>query len=218
MSSLALLLALVQVPTQAGPVPPVLAFPEPGVDDPAAYRGYQTRFYRDSRRNTVQIYLEPRAARTTLVWADAANESAGFTARDARGRPAPLAWDGTDAQVSDSAGFRSIEYGLAAKVPSVKLGWVVLGSMRVERDVVYARRHLRPFAAPAFVVQEESLLVAAVRRLPVAEQQAHLALLRARTLDELEARLRPTITAATSSDSSCTTKAGAVNGWRCRRA
>ncbi len=67
MSSLVLLLALVQVSAQAGPVPPVLAFPEPGVDDPAAYRGYQTRFYRDSRRNTVQIYLEPRAARTTLV-------------------------------------------------------------------------------------------------------------------------------------------------------
>ena len=50
-----LTLALVQVPAQAGPVSPVLAFPEPGVDDPAAYRGYQTRFYRDSRRNTVQI-------------------------------------------------------------------------------------------------------------------------------------------------------------------
>jgi hypothetical protein len=200
MSSLALLLtlAMVQAPTQAGEVPPVLAFPEPGVDDPAAYRGYQTRFYRDSRRNTVQIYLEPRAARTTLVWADAANESAGFTTRDAGGRPAPLAWDGTDALVGDSAGYRSIEYGLAAKVPSVTLGWVVLGSMRVERDVVYARRHLQPFTAPAFVVQEESLLVAAVKRLPVAEQQAHLALLRARTLDELEARLRPTITAAQS--------------------
>ena len=179
-------------------VAPVLAFPEPGVDDPAAYRGYQTRFYRDSRRNTVQIYLEPRAARTTLVWADAVNESAGFTSRDAGGRPAALTWDGTDAVVSDSAGYRVIEYGLGAKVPSVTLGWVVLGSMRVERDVVYAKRHLQPFSARAFVVQEESLLVAAVKRLPVAEQQAHLALLRARTLDELEARLRPTITAAQS--------------------
>jgi hypothetical protein len=200
MIALALITALaaVQEPSTAGAVAPVLAFPEPGVDDPAAYRGYQTRFYRDSHRNTVQIYLEPRAARTTLVWADAANESAGFTSRDAQGHPAPLAWDGTDAVVSDSAGFRVIEYGLAAKAPAVRLGWVVLGSMRVERDVVYARRHLQPFTAPAFVVQEESLLVAAVRRLPVAEQQAHLALLRARTLDELKARLRPTITSAQS--------------------
>ncbi len=199
MISLALTLALVvQAPPQAGPVPPLLAFPEPGVDDPAAYRGYQTRFYRDSHRNTVQIYLEPRAARTTLVWADAANESAGFTTRDAGGRPTSLAWDGSDAVVSDSGRFRAIAYGLAARVPTVKLGWVVLGSMRVERDVVYAKRHLEPFSAPAFVVQEESLLVAAVKRLPVAEQQAHLALLRAHSLDELEARLRPTITTAQS--------------------
>ena len=134
MMSLALTLALmVQAPPQSGPVAPVLAFPEPGVDDPAAYRGYQTRFYRDSHRNTVQIYLEPRAARTTLVWADAANESAGFTTRDAQGRAASLAWDGRDAIVSDSAGFRGIEYGLVARVPAVTLGWVVLGSMRVER-------------------------------------------------------------------------------------
>ena len=109
MTSLVLLLtlALVQTPAPAGPVAPVLAFPEPGVDDPAAYRGYQTRFYRDSRRNTVQIYLEPRAARTTLVWADAVNESAGFTSRDAGGRPAALTWDGTDAVVSDSAACRT---------------------------------------------------------------------------------------------------------------
>jgi hypothetical protein len=199
MMTLALTLALmVQAPPQSGPVPPVLAFPEPGVDDPAAYRGYQTRFYRDSHRNTVQIYLEPHAARTTLVWADAANESAGFTTRDAQGRAASLAWDGMDAVVSDSAGYRAIEYGLAARVPAVTLGWVVLGSMRVERDVVYAKRHLRSFSAPAFVVQEESLLVATVAKLPVAEQRAHLALLRARSLDELESRLRPAITTSQS--------------------
>ncbi|HKU61672.1 MAG TPA: hypothetical protein VJQ44_10680 [Gemmatimonadales bacterium] len=196
--ALSLVLALVQAPAQAGPVAPVLAFPEPGVDDPAAYRGYQTRFYRDSHRNTVQIYLEPRAARTTLVWADAADESAGFTTRDAAGRPAAVAWDGSDAVVSDSGRFRAIEYGLSARASTIRLGWVVLGSMRVERDVVYAKRHLQPFSAPGFVVQEESLLVAAVKRLPVAEQQAHLALLRARTLDELESRLRPAITAAQS--------------------
>ena len=40
---------------QAGQVDPVLAFPEPGLDDSSAYQGYQTRFYRDSRRNAVQI-------------------------------------------------------------------------------------------------------------------------------------------------------------------
>jgi hypothetical protein len=188
MALLALALLMQGAPAR---VAPVLAFPEPGVDDPAAYRGYQTRFYRDARRNTVQIYLEPRGGRAVLVWADAANESAGFTVRDARGRPAALAWDGRDATVSDSGGFRGIEYGLAARSPAVTIGWPVLGSMRVERDFVYARRHLEPFTAPPFVVQEESLLVAAVARLPEAEQRRHLALLHAPTLAALEARLRP---------------------------
>ena len=127
MTALALALALlVQAPPAR--VAPVLTFPEPGLDDPAAYRGYRTRFYRDSKRNTVQIYLEPRGGRAVLVWADAANESAGFTVRDPRGRPASLEWDGHDAAVSDSAGFRTIEFGLAAGVPAVTIGWPVLGS------------------------------------------------------------------------------------------
>src|SRR5438477_7813892 len=30
-------------------VQPVLGFPEPGLDDPAAYQGYQTRFFRDTK-------------------------------------------------------------------------------------------------------------------------------------------------------------------------
>jgi hypothetical protein len=191
MTPLVLALALVvQAPAR---VAPVLAFPEPGVDDPAAYRGYRTRFYRDSKRNTVQIYLEPRGGRAVLVWADAANESAGFTVRDARGRPASLEWDGREATVTDSGGFRSIEYGLSARAPAVTIGWPVLGSMRVERDFVYAGRQLTPFAAPPFVVQEESLLVAAVARLPEAEQRKHLALLHATSVAVLQERLRPSI-------------------------
>jgi hypothetical protein len=192
MTALALALALlVQAPPTR--VAPVLTFPEPGLDDPAAYRGYRTRFYRDSKRNTVQIYLEPRGGRAVLVWADAANESAGFTVRDPRGRPASLEWDGHDATVSDSAGFRAIEFGLAAGVTAVTIGWPVLGSMRVERDFVYAKRHLEPFTAPPFVVQEESLLVASVAQLPEAERGKHLALLHAPTMGALERRLRPKI-------------------------
>ena len=62
---------------------PVLSFPEPGLDDTAAYQGYATRFYRDSRDNALQIYIEARAGRVVNLWADAANESLGFTARDA---------------------------------------------------------------------------------------------------------------------------------------
>ena len=69
----------------------MLAFPEPGVDDTAAYQGYQTRFYRDSKGNTVQVYLEPVGGRVVNLWADAADESLAFTVRDAaesrRGSP-----------------------------------------------------------------------------------------------------------------------------------
>src|SRR5919199_2150518 len=95
-------------------VAPVLALPEPGLDDTAAYRGYRTRFYRDSKGNTVQVYLKPGEGRTVQLWADAADESVGFTTRDASGRPARLSWGSDSAIVSDSANVRSIEYTLAA--------------------------------------------------------------------------------------------------------
>ncbi|HEY9015477.1 MAG TPA: hypothetical protein VIM84_10495, partial [Gemmatimonadales bacterium] len=179
--------------SQARPVRPVLAFPEPGIDDTTAYQGYQTRFYRDSRNNTVQIYLEPKGGRAVLVWADAANESVGFTVRDAGGRPAPLEWGAEAAHVSDSGSTRTLEYRLTAPVSQVDLGWFILGSMRVERDFVYARRHLKPFAASPFRVAEESLLVAALGRLPTAERDRHLQLLNAESLEQLRSRLDPAI-------------------------
>src|SRR5437660_12565668 len=49
MSLLAFLL-VAQTATQ-DTVPPYLAFPEPGLDDPAAYEGYDTRVYPDARPN-----------------------------------------------------------------------------------------------------------------------------------------------------------------------
>ncbi|HZN97084.1 MAG TPA: hypothetical protein VFB61_05070 [Gemmatimonadales bacterium] len=183
-------------PAQNQPRRPVLEFPEPGLDDTAAYQGYKTRFYRDSKNNTVQIYHQPRGGRTVLVWADAANESAGFTARDAAGRPAPLEWGAETAQVSDSGAARTLEYQLSAPISRVDLGWFVLGSMRIERDFVYAKRHLRPFAASPFRVAEETLLVAAVAKLPPAEQASHLRLLRAGTLEELRSRLDPRVSSS----------------------
>ncbi|HEX3232966.1 MAG TPA: hypothetical protein VHR41_02130 [Gemmatimonadales bacterium] len=190
---------------QVRTVMPVLAFPEPGVDDTAAYRGYQTRFYRDSKNNTVQIYLEPVSGRVVQLWADAANESVGFTVRDAKGRPAPVAWDADGAQVADSGGTRTLEYRLTADGPSATFGWFLLGSMRVERDFQYDRRHLRPFAAPRYYVAEESLLVANLARLPVAEQQRELPLLRAPSVAALRARLQPTL-ASSRSDSAWTVR------------
>ena len=78
---------LVQAAAPAAMRAPVLAFPEPGLDDTAAYQGYATGFYRDSRDNSVQVYLEARSGRVVNLWADAANESLGFTARDGQGRP-----------------------------------------------------------------------------------------------------------------------------------
>jgi hypothetical protein len=172
---------------------PVLEFPEPGVDDTAAYQGYQTRFYRDAKSNAVQIYLDRAGGRVVHLWADAADESLGFTARDARGRPARLAWEADSALVGDSAATRTLEYRLVAETPVVTLGWFVLGSMRVERDFQYAKAHLRPFTAAAAYVAEESLLVANVGRLPAAERRRHLELLDARSVGALAARLQPAL-------------------------
>jgi hypothetical protein len=171
-------------------VEPVLAFPDPELDDTAAYQGYQTRFYRDSRNNTVQVYLQPQTSRAVLVWADAANESAGFNARDSRGRPTRLFWGATAAEVADSGPTRSIEFRLTTPLSAVQLGWFVLGSMRVERDFVYAKAYEKPFGGP-YRVAEESLLVADVARLPVEEQREHLQLLHAGGLEQLRSRLVP---------------------------
>jgi hypothetical protein len=178
---------------QAGQSTPVLAFPEPGLDDASAYQGYQTRFYRDSRKNVVQIYLEPKGGRVVHVWADAANESAGFTVRDAAGKPVRMAWGADSAAVADAGASRSIEYRLTTGASRIELGWFQLGSMRIERDFVYAGRHRLPFGSPPFQVTEESLLVATMARLPAEERRHHLALLSARTLEQLRARLQPTI-------------------------
>src|SRR5256884_4881462 len=72
-------------------VRPYLAFPEPGLDDPAAYEGYATRVYQDASHNAFQVYLKGNTGRVVNLWADAANESVGFTVRDSSGRPAVLA-------------------------------------------------------------------------------------------------------------------------------
>ncbi|MFL5574571.1 MAG: hypothetical protein ACJ79S_01150, partial [Gemmatimonadaceae bacterium] len=175
------------------PVPPVLAFPEAGLDDSAAYQGYRTRFFRDSRGNTVQLYVDGRSGRAVQVWADAADESIGFTARDADGRPAELAWGSAGAAVSDSGRFRTIEYRLTTASPTLEIGWLQLGSMRVERDLQYARRHLAPFGAPPFEQPELTALVANVARFAPSERRTQLALLGAPSVEALRARLQPAL-------------------------
>src|ERR1043166_2621824 len=60
-------------------VPPSLAFPEPGLDDPAAYEGYATRVYQDASHNAFQVYLKGNTGRVVNLWADAANEGVVFS-------------------------------------------------------------------------------------------------------------------------------------------
>ena len=193
MNPLAIVL-LAQLAAPARQALPVLSFPEPGLDDSAAYGGYRTRFFRDAAANTVQIYLEPRGGRVVHLWADAANASAGFTARDGSGRPVPLRWGGERAEVAANDGTRSLEYRLVAEAPVVRLGWFLLGSMRVERDFQYAGGDRRPFGDPPFTLPEVDRLLAALERLDSAERRRHLALLGAPDVATLRARLRPRVT------------------------
>ena len=176
---------------------PVLAFPERGLDDSAAYQGYQTRLFRDAGGNTVQIYLDARANRVVHLLADAEDESVGFTARGAGGHAADLQWDGAGARVWRSAHTRSIEHALVAHDARIDIGWFLLGSMRVERDLQYANRQGSPFADAPFRLPEVERLVAALSTLSAAERQSHLALLHAASVQELRTRLRPSIASLT---------------------
>ncbi|HET9384523.1 MAG TPA: hypothetical protein VFO67_05205, partial [Gemmatimonadales bacterium] len=81
---MALLLMIQAAPPQK--TAPVLEFPTRGLDDSAAYEGYHARVYRDSRGNAVEIYIEGKTGRVVHLWADALNESIGFTVRDSGGR------------------------------------------------------------------------------------------------------------------------------------
>ena len=172
---------------------PVLSLPDPRLDDTTAYEGYRTRFYRDSRSNTLQIYLRRNEGRVVNLWADAANESIGFTARDSAGAPAPIDWSGEIASTTDSAGMRVVSYHLTSTTPHLRLGWFVLGTMRIERDFQYWRKHLEPFTAPAFHVAELDSLIARLGGLSNDERRRELALLHARDMGELRARLEPTV-------------------------
>ncbi|NUP56017.1 MAG: hypothetical protein HOQ19_09305, partial [Gemmatimonadaceae bacterium] len=109
------------------------------MDDSSAYQGYQTRFFRDAAGNTVQIYLD-RDGRVVNLWADAEDESLGFSARDANGAAARLRWGADSATVASRGRARTLEYELASDAPRVDLGLFLLGSMRVERDFQYAGR------------------------------------------------------------------------------
>jgi len=176
---------------QSRTVQPVLGFPEQGLDDPAAYQGYQTRFFRDSKGNVVQVYLDARSGRVVNLLADAVNESVGFTVRDGNGKPLRLEWGSPGAVVSQAGPRRTIEYQLVAKAPQILIGWILLGSMRVERDLQYSGRHLQLFDWPTFRLREQEDLISNVERLDAVERQRHLGLLNASYASDLRARLEP---------------------------
>ncbi|HTK48444.1 MAG TPA: hypothetical protein VL328_10780 [Gemmatimonadaceae bacterium] len=178
--------------------PPVLSFPQAGLDDPAAYEGYRTRLFRDAAGNTVQIYLDARAQRVVHLWADAENESIGFTARGGDGNAAALRWNGPGALVGRAGTARIVEHRLVADDARIALGWFLLGSMRVERDLQYAKRQLASFADAPFELPEIERLLHAIASLPPAERERHLALLHAPSVAALRARTMPTVAATDS--------------------
>ena len=193
MTLLAFLLAA-QTVAQADTVPPYLAFPERGLDDPTAYEGYDTRVYQDASHNAFQVYLKGNTGRVVNLWADAANESVGFTVRDSSGRPAELAWGSSGAVVTGSAHTRSVSYAL--ELPStVSVGLFLLGSMRVERDFQYAGRDSLSLGTPAFPQAELAELIDHIAKLKTPERARHLSLLGVKTIDALRARLSPRVTA-----------------------
>jgi hypothetical protein len=178
---------------QTRTVQPVLGFPEAGLDDPAAYQGYQTRFFRDTNGNVVQVYLDARSGRIVTLLANAVDESVGFTVRDRAGKPLRLEWGSPGAVISQSGSRRTIEYQLVASAPEVVIGWILLGSMRVERDLGYSGRGLDPFEWPTFRLREEEDLISNIARLPEPERDLQLRLLNASYVDDLRARLVPDI-------------------------
>ena len=162
------LVLLAQLAAPMTSVRPVLTFPEPGLDDSAAYAGYRTRLFRDAAGNTVQIYLDARAQRVVHLFADAEDESIGFTARDASGA-APLRWGDGGARIGRTGRARVLDHALVADAPSIAVGWFLLGSMRVERDLQYAGRQRAPLGERAFPVAEVERMLAAMEKLPAAE-------------------------------------------------
>lgn len=173
--------------------PPVLEFPQAGVDDAAAYQGYKTRLFRDARDNTFQVYVD-RDGRVVHLWADAANESLSFSARDPSGDAVRLQWEDTVAWMSESDGERVVVHRLRHDGPELRLGHFLLGSMREERDFQYQEADTRALDAEPVVLPELTALVDELALLPAGERAEHLRLLSARDVDELRARLAHDLT------------------------
>ena len=126
-----------------------------------------------------------RAAGSVHVWADAANESAGFTvARCRSGQPVRTDLGSGPGRRRRLAALA--EHRVSGSPPpprQIELGWFVLGSMRIERDFSVRRT---PSAAVRLAALPGRGGVAAGgrpwARVPVEERSRHLALLGAHGL------------------------------------
>jgi hypothetical protein len=168
---------------------PVLEIPEVGFDDPAVYQGYSTRFFRDSKQNAFQVYIDSHQGRVVNLWADGADASAAFTARDAAGNPALLVWDSPGIISSLDGRRRSVKYRLASLEQKLEVGWFLLGTMRQERDFQNDGWSLRPFGSTGFKLVELEELIESLEQLPVSERERHLAVLRSDGTEGLRRRL-----------------------------
>ena len=160
---MALLLMIQAAPPQK--TAPVLEFPTAGLDDSAAYDGYHARIYRDSRGNAVEIYIDGKTGRVVHLWADGLNESIGFTAREGgqggQEATAAVAFGEKQATVGRTGGRRWLRYPLTLPAgQTVRIGQILLGSMRVERDFGYAGKVRDSIGAPTFVPDEFVALAA----------------------------------------------------------
>ncbi|HEX4562511.1 MAG TPA: alpha,alpha-trehalase TreF [Gemmatimonadales bacterium] len=180
-------------PVAGDTVPPVLALPDPALDDTAGYRGYVTRFYRDAAGDAVQVYIDHRLGRVVNVWADALDESIGFTLRDGAGGNAGVTWGSSGAVPGPAGAFRTLSYRLDLGSPTATIGLFLLGSMRVERDFHYAFRDSLPFDSVAFSERELTTLIHDLGALPDAERRRELAILGVTNTATLTARLGPAL-------------------------
>ena len=185
-----------QLAATARPAPPVLAFPERGLDDSVAFSGYATRFHRGADRNTIQVYLDAREGRVVHLLANGENESVGLTARQADGAPAALRLGPGTAAAWKTGRRKLFRYELETDAPTLHLGRFVLGSMRIERDVQYVGEHRRPFADPAYVLPEFVALADALAGQPAETRRRALQLLGTPTIPALRQRLQPRLAAA----------------------
>ena len=152
---------LVQAAAQAAMRAPVLAFPEPGLDDTAAYQGYATRFYRDSRDNSVQVYLERALRPGGQPVGRRRQREPGLPARDGQGRLAAMR---VGCGLGGGVGFGRRAHG---GIPAGGVGIRDAGLVRAWLHAGGAGLPVREAAPravhrPALHVAEESLLVANV--------------------------------------------------------